>query len=119
MIKLTDAEIYIMHIIWKNRETTAIDILEQVKKDKKLSENTIRTLLGRMVKKGAIQIVKDNGRIHIYKACINKNEYLRSEANSFLDNIYQGAISSMIFNFVQDERLTKKEIEELLKKIEE
>ena len=76
MIKLSDTEISIMHIIWKYGKTTSFDILEEIKDYDTISENTIRTLLGRMVKKGAIKITEKKGKTYIYEACINEVEEL-------------------------------------------
>ena len=73
MIKLSDCEIYIMHVIWTNEETTSFDILDKVKEDKKLSENTVRTLLARMVKKKAIYISSKTGKTYTYKVNTSKN----------------------------------------------
>lgn len=119
MVRLSEAEICIMHIIWKNGKTTSFDILDEIKENQKLSENTIRTLLARMVKKGAIKIAQKLGKTYIYEACIKEDEYLRKEGNHFLDNIYQGAMDAMLLNFVKENKLTKKDIQDLLKKIEE
>lgn len=118
MIKLSDSEICIMHIIWKNGKTTSFDIIDEVKKSNKISENAIRTLLARMVKKGAIKITQKQSKTYIYEACIDEENFLRNEGNSFLENVYQGAINSMLLNFVKDNKLTKKDVEELLKRIE-
>lgn len=119
MIKLSDAEICIMHIIWKNGKTTSFDIIDEIKRSEKISENTIRTLLARMTKKGAIKITEKQGKTYIYEACINEDEFLRKEGNNFLENVYQGAMGTMLLNFVKENKLTKKDVEDLLKKIEE
>lgn len=119
MVRLSEAEIYIMHIIWKNGKTTSFDILDDVKRSQKISEKAIRTLLARMVKKGAIKITEKIGKTYVYEASIKEDEYLRKEGNYFLDYIYQGAMNTMLLNFVKENKLTKKDIEELLKKIEE
>lgn len=118
MVKLSDAEICIMQIIWKNGKTTSFDIIDEIKKSNKISENAIRTLLARMVKKGAIKITEKQGKTYIYESCINEDDFLRNEGNNFLENIYQGAINNMLLNFVKDNKLTKKDVEELLKRIE-
>lgn len=117
MVKLSDSEIYIMHVIWDNGEATSFDILDKVKADKKLSENTVRTLLARMVKKKAICISAKNGKTYTYKALIDKNEFLRVKGSSFLENIYAGALKSMLLNFVRDEKLTEDDVKDLLDEI--
>ena len=118
MVKLSDAEIYIMHIIWQNGQATSFDILDKVKNDKKLSENTVRTLLSRMVKKKAIYISAKNSKTYIYKPIIDKNEFLRIEGNNFLENVYEGAVKNLILNFVKDKKLSKDDVKDLLDQIE-
>ena len=119
MLKLSDSEIYIMQIIWKYGKVTSFDILDEIKNDDTISENGIRTLLGRMVRKGAIRITEKKGKTYIYEALINKDDFLRKEGNNFLENIYQGAINSMLLNFVKENKLTKKDVHELLKRIDD
>lgn len=118
MVRLSDSEIYIMHVIWEKGKATSFDILEKVQKDNKLSENTVRTLLLRMVKKKAIRICEKNNKTHTYEALIDKNEFLREKGNSFLENIYEGAIKTLLLNFVKDKKLSKKDIKELLEELE-
>lgn len=119
MIKLSDAEICIMHIIWNKGRATSFEIIDEVKKNKKLSENTIRTLLARMVKKEAIKIGEKNGKTYTYYPLIEQNAFLKEEGNNFLEKIYQGAMNTMLLNFVKENKLTKKDIEDLLNKIDE
>ncbi len=119
MIRLSEAEIYIMHIIWQNNGATSFDILRDVKREKKLSEFTVRTLLARMVKKKAIYVADKYGKTYYYKPLIEKNEYLRKEGNTFLDSVYKGAVQNMMLNFVKDKRISKVDAEFLIKKIEE
>ena len=119
MVKLSDSEIYIMNVIWDNEKATSFDILEKVKEDKKLSENTVRTLLARMVRKKAICICEKNGKTYTYKSLIDRDEFLRIEGNNFLENVYEGAVKSMLLNFVKDKKLSKEDVKELLEKIDD
>ena len=70
-----------------------------------------------MVKKKAIKIDSNNGKTHVYKPLIEKNEFLRVEGKNFLENVYEGSIKSLLLNFVKDKSLTKKDVEDLLKEI--
>ena len=118
MVKLSDSEIYIMHVIWEKGKATSFDILEKVQKDNMISEKTVRTLLLRMVKKKAIRVCQKDNKTHTYEAIIDKNEFLRDKGNSFLDNIYEGAIKSLLLNFVKDKKLSREDIKELLEEID-
>lgn len=119
MVKLSDSEICIMNIIWNKKRATSFDIIDIVKKNNKLSENTIRTLLARMTNKGAIRICEKQGKTYVYEPCINQNEFQKNKGNSFLEEIYQGAVNNMLLNFVKEKKLTKEDIKELLDKIDE
>lgn len=90
MIKLSDSELYIMNIIWSYKNVTSFDILNIVEEDKKISCNTVRTALGRMVKKKAIAIAGKNGKIYTYEPLIDRNEYLEFELNKIIDFFYHG-----------------------------
>ena len=114
MIKLSMAETYIMQIIWEKKEITSFDVLDKIKIDKKLSVNTVRTLLARMVKKKAICISAKNGKTYTYISLIDKNEFQREMTRDFLDNIYNGDIKSMLKGFVKDKKLNKNDLRDIL-----
>lgn len=84
-MKLSKCEKYIMSEILNAGEATSFNIIDRVKIDKKLSENTVRTLLTRMVKKKAIFKSGKNEKTYIYRALINKDEFLKMEIEEFLE----------------------------------
>lgn len=84
-MKLSKCEKYIMSEILNAGEVTSFDILDKAKVAKKISENTVRTLLTRMIKKKAICISAKNGKTYTYKALINKDEFLKMEMEEFLE----------------------------------
>ncbi len=64
MIKISDAELEIMQILWQKGKATSFDIIEKVNQD--WNESTIRTLINRLQSKGAIEVVsKIRENIHI------------------------------------------------------
>ena len=85
MVKLSDSEIYIMHVIWEKGKATSFDILEKVQKDNMISEKTVRTLLLRMVKKKAIRVCQKDIRTNTYEALIDKDEFVKKSIEEFLE----------------------------------
>ena len=65
MIELSKAEFEVLDALWINSPATASQIIERLSDDKQWHEKTIKTLLGRLVKKGALSFEKD-GRQYIY-----------------------------------------------------
>lgn len=76
MVKISDSELEIMSIIWKKDIITSREIIECYNKKKK-NESAIRTLIGRLLRKGAIFVERTERREHYYKANIDKKEYIR------------------------------------------
>ncbi len=114
MIKLSNLEMSIMHIIWERKEVTAFEILNELNKEKKVAKHTVRTLLSRMIKKKAICVYKKVKKEYIYIPIIDKEAFLRNENLYFLDLVYKGDIRKMLLNYVDEGKLVKKDIEVVL-----
>ena len=119
MVKLSSSEIYIMNIIWEKGEATSFDILDRIKITKRLSENTVRTLLARMVKKGAISIKEKIIKTYTYMPQINKDEFQIEKSKEFLDDIYNGDIKSMLLNYLKLNKIQAEDLEDILKIIKD
>ncbi|MGN1299147.1 MAG: BlaI/MecI/CopY family transcriptional regulator [Candidatus Scatovivens sp.] len=117
MVKISEAELEVMQVIWERKNATSFDIIEELK-NKKWSDNTVRTLIKRLYKKGAIDIVKKEGKTFTYSAKIKESEYQKKESKHFLDTIFRGSIDDLLLNFVKQEELSKKDLEKLLQKID-
>lgn len=77
----------------------------------------MQTLLARLVKKGALGYEK-KGRVYIYTPLIKEEEYIHTESSSFLKKFFDGALNSMVLNFIDDEKLTDQDINELIRILE-
>lgn len=117
MVRVSEAEFEVLQVIWEKGEATSFDIIEAVKQ-KKWNKNTVRTLIKRLLEKGAIKIVKKEGKTFTYAATIKENEYQKEEGKHFLNKIFRGSVSDMLLNFVKEEDISKKDLEELIKKID-
>lgn len=109
--KISDAEYEIMKIIWKNEPVKASEVVELVDSEC-WNENTIRTMVNRLLKKGAIGY-KKKGKAYLYNSTVSEIEYKKYESMSFLKKLYSGSISAMFANFVHDQNVSKDELKEL------
>lgn len=110
--KISDAEYEVMKIIWENSPISTNKIIEELTEITEWNPKTIQTLLSRLVKKEAITYEKES-RSFVYTPLIKKEDYLERESNSFLNRFYNGALNSMVLNFLEKGKLTKKDISEL------
>ena len=112
---LTKAEEQVMMVLWKLGKGFLKDILEQTPEPKP-HPNTVATLLKILVDKGFVQ-VDLQGRNNCYKPRITKTEYGRKSANQLLKGYFEGSPAKLISQFVNDNKLSLKELEELLQQI--
>ncbi len=110
--KISDSEWEIMKIIWKNPNCTALDVIEQLKGTQKWKPKTIKTLIRRLIDKNIIGF-EQFGREYKYYSLVNEDECRKTESMSFLQRVYSGSLKSMLLNFMEEENLSKEDIEDL------
>lgn len=116
MPKISEAEYEIMKVVWKNAPISTNDVVSLFE-DGNWSPKTVQTLLARLVKKGVLGYEK-KGRVFVYTPLIDEKDYIKEESSSFLNKFYNGALNSMVLNFIDDSRLSDKDIEELTRILE-
>ena len=51
----------------------------------------------------------------MYTPLIKEEDYVEQESSSFLNKFYDGALNSMVVNFLEQDKLTENDINELKK----
>lgn len=109
---ISNAEWEVMRVIWKKHPVTAQEVIDELRASKAWSVSTVKTLLNRLVKKEVLKFEK-TGRQYAYEPLVSQEKCRTSEMKSFLDRVFDGALSPMLAHYVRNESLTEKEIEEL------
>jgi BlaI family penicillinase repressor len=110
--KISESEWVIMKLLWTTSPQTANQIIKSIPKSYKWSPKTIKTLLNRLVKKNALNF-KQIGKEYEYSPIITKSDCLKAEKKSIVNRLYDGEIKSMLISFIEEEKLTTEEINEL------
>lgn len=118
-IAITDAELDIMKVLWEKGCATSPQILEGVSNGELRNRNTVKTLLLRLVQKGAVKYEEINSRTYRYSPLITQDEYVAYSRKSFLDKVFNGSAQKMLLNFVKEEEITKEDLQRLIDLIEE
>lgn len=116
-IKVSDSEYIIMQVLWDESPISSADIVGQLKETTDWDPKTIHTFLRRLVSKNIVNAVKE-GNFYKYSPNISRDEYVFSETKSFVKKIFDGSISSLVINFVQNEKISKEEERKLKKMLE-
>lgn len=101
-----------MELVWAQHPTSAGELARQLSPQQDWSEATVKTLLSRLVKKGALKFERE-GKRYLYSPAVPREECVRFEAQSFADRMFGGKSSPMLSWFVEEAPLTDAEIEKL------
>jgi BlaI family transcriptional regulator, penicillinase repressor len=111
--RISDTEWEIMRVVWTKHPLTANEIITHlVAGDPSWHPKTARTLLARLVDKKALGF-QASGREYVYAPLVSEPECLTAASESFLARCFGGSLKPMLAHFVGQQRLTKKEVEEL------
>lgn len=116
--KISEAEWEIMKIVWTNKFCTSRQITEAIEKNTEWKPKTVKTLINRLVGKNVLGY-KEDGRKYIYYALIEEAECIKEANQSFLSRVYDGAIKKMLVSFIKENDLSKDDIEELKRILDE
>ena len=97
---------------FRSHQVPAADVIEAVAEDRGWNHRTIRTLLGRLVEKGALQYEVDGNR-YLYRPALTRERCVRRESRTFAEKIFAGDIGSLLVHFVQEAEITPQEIQRL------
>ncbi len=116
--RIADSEWRIMKVFWKQSPKSAQEIIDALAGEMDWSSRTIKTLLNRLVKKGALGYEK-SGRSYLYFPRINEEECKREETRTFMNRVFDGALTPMLASFIEDGNFTPEELDELRKILEQ
>lgn len=116
-MQISEAESLVMAVLWQRSPRYAEEVIAQLREEQDWQEPTIKTLLNRLLNKGAIQAEK-HGRRYSYSAVLKREEWVTAESKSLLNRIFDGRIAPLVAHFSEKGKLTKKDIAELKKLIE-
>ncbi len=117
-MKISEAESQVMQVLWASAPRTADDVVAALADQQQWQEATVKTLLNRLLKKGAIHADKD-GRRFLYAPLLTREEWLTGESESMVDRLFGGRIAPLVAHFGQHRKLSKSDIDALKKLIEE
>ena len=110
--QISEAEFEVMKVIWKYAPISTNEVTEKLTQTTDWSPKTIQTMLKRLVTKKALTYEKQS-RVFVYTPLVPETEYIRQESNSCLNKYYNGNIVSMLTSYLEDDKLSKTELDTL------
>jgi predicted transcriptional regulator len=115
---ISEAESAVLAVLWERGAATAEDVQAALAKLRDWQESTVKTLLGRLLKKGAVRAQRD-GRRFIYSPTLAREDWLSRESESLLNRLYDGRVAPLVAHFSRHRKLSKRDIRDLKRLIEE
>ena len=114
---LTEAELRLMDLIWSKGPATVQQIQESLPEDAPLAYNSVLTTIRILEKKGYLAHNKD-GRAHVYRPLVDRDEATRSEIGHLVGRFFQNSRELLVLNLLEDENLDAVELKRLRKLLE-
>ena len=110
--KISGSELEVMKLLWRADDALPVtDIREELQRQKGWEPATIKTLVARLVSKGAVRQEKRN--VYYYSPLISEKEYNAWATDDLISRLYNGSARDLVAALVQSDGLTKDDIEEL------
>lgn len=110
--RISDAEWQVMESVWNRAPISAGEIAAEVGPPNAWSEATVKTMVARLVKKGALSF-EQQGKRYLYSPAVKREACVRFEARDFRERMFGGRTSPLLAWFVRESPLSESEIEEL------
>lgn len=115
---ITDAEWPLMRRLWARSPRTAAELIDELSREFGWSASTVKTLLGRLVDKGAAAAEAD-GKRYLYRPAVTRHRCVRAESRSFVDRVFGGDAGLTAAHLIKNHRLSADQLDELRRLLDE
>ncbi len=112
--RISESEWRVMRVLWDRGPSTANETLEVVEPETQWKPKTVQTLLKRLVQKGVLSYEK-RGREFVFHPVASEDECEYAVSRNFLLRFFDGELAPFLSRFVEREKLSAREIDELRK----
>lgn len=117
-MQISEAESRVMEVLWERGSCTAEEVFQALAQDTGWQEATVKTLLNRLLKKGALDAAQE-GRRYRYRPQLVREDYLLSESRGLLNRLFDGRVAPLVAHFSLHGKLSQRDVEELRRLIGE
>jgi BlaI family transcriptional regulator, penicillinase repressor len=111
-IAISDAEWKVMKELWRKSPQGAYELAEALRQTEDWDQRTVKTLLARLVKKGAVTYQRYKN-LYLYRPILTQEESIEPKLRNFLDQVFDGSLPSLLLHFSRRAKLSKTEMKEI------
>ena len=122
-MQISEAESAVMEVLWqavadRRAPLGADDVGAALISARDWQEATVKTLLNRLLKKGAIKARKD-GRRYLYAPVLKRQAWVLGESQGLIERLFDGRVAPLVAHFSAHRKLSSEDIAELRQLLEE
>jgi predicted transcriptional regulator len=108
-VRISGAESQIMEALWRCGPLTPDGVVAEVGEAQDWAPGTVKTLITRLLKKGAIAGAREAGG-YLYRPLVSRDDYVQSESQSLVDRLFGGEVAPLVAHFAQHRALSAKDV---------
>jgi BlaI family penicillinase repressor len=116
--QLGRVQLLIMQTLWKLGRATAREITDALNESEPIAHSTVQTLLRTLEEKGSITHEVD-GRTFVFVPLVAEDKYKRTATRDLLERVFGGDVRSLVAHLLQNEKVSRKELDEIRRLIEQ
>ncbi len=117
-ITISEAESRVMEVLWTRAPLSADEVVAALAGSTDWHEKTVKTLLNRLLRKGALHHERD-GRRYLYSPTVRREDYVSQESRTLIKRLFGGRVAPMLAHFREHEQLQREDIEALRKLLDD
>ncbi|MCS3808030.1 BlaI/MecI/CopY family transcriptional regulator [Xanthomonas sp. 4461] len=114
---ISDAEAVVMQVLWDRAPRTADEVVAALAQTH-WAEPTVKTLLNRLLNKGAIAAQKE-GRKYLYTPLLQRDHWVQQQSEGLLQRLFGGRVAPLVAHFSERGKLSASDVAELKRLLEE
>jgi BlaI family transcriptional regulator, penicillinase repressor len=115
--RISESELAVMEALWLDAPATASQVGERIDTGRGWSAQTVKTLLARLVAKGAVATRQD-GRRYLYSPLLARDAHVAGDVRKLVDRLFGGRVAPLVAHLAEREPLTAADIAEIEKLLE-
>jgi predicted transcriptional regulator len=110
--RISEGEQAVMEVLWADSPLTASEVADRIPDERGWSERTVKTMLGRLLTKGAL-VHEQDGRRYLYRPAVERADYAMRETRKLVDRLFGGRAAPLVAHLAANEGLSQQDIAEL------
>jgi BlaI family transcriptional regulator, penicillinase repressor len=117
--RISEGEQQVMEVLWADAPLTAAEVAQRIPPARGWSERTVKTMLARLLAKGAL-VHEEDGRRYLYRPAVARTAYAVGETRKLADRLFGGRVTPLVAHLAEGGGISPDdvaELEALLKKL--